>query len=200
MSDKLFEVAFSGKISDGANLDEVKARLGGMFKADESQLEQLFSGKRVVIKKNIDKQAAIKIYSALKRAGAECEVKPLAANGKVAVNPSSKPRTPSSVPSESPSRPAAKPVRAAVPASANPGDEPPPNTDPLGITANQIEDLKATVAPVGSEMQDEIKEVAAPPIDISDLDVAPVGADIGSGKKKPDPPPPDTSGISMSDN
>lgn len=196
MSDKLFEVAFSGKISDGANLDEVKARLGGMFKADGSQLEQLFSGKRVVIKKNIDKQAAIKIYSALKRAGAECEVKPLASNGKVAVNPSPKPKAPSSVPAKPPSRPAA----AAVAASENPGDAPPPNTDPLGITADQIEDLAATVAPVGSEMQDEIKEVVAPPIDISDLDVAPVGADIGSGKKEPDPPPPDTSGISMSDN
>ncbi|MCZ6883021.1 MAG: hypothetical protein O7F15_08485 [Gammaproteobacteria bacterium] len=200
MSDKLFEVAFSGKISDGANLDEVKARLGGMFKADGSQLAQLFSGKRVVIKKNIDKQAAIKIYSALKRAGAECEVKPLASNSKVAVNPSPKPEAASSVPSKPPSRPAATPVRAAVPASANLEDAPPPNTDPLGITADQIEDLAATVAPVGSEMQDEIKQVAAPPIDISDLDVAPVGATIGSGKKEPDPPPPDTSGISMSDN
>ena len=195
MSDELYEVAFSGKISDGADLGEVKARLGGMFKADESKLTQLFSGKRIVIKKNIDKQTAIKFHTALKRAGAECEVRSLSSSGKAASNSSSKPESPPPAASKAPP---ATPVRTAT--SADPGDAPPPNTDPLGITGDQIENLPATVAPVGSDMQDEIKQVAAPAIDISDLDVAPVGADIGSGKKEPDPPPPDTAGISMSEN
>ena len=195
MSDELYEVAFSGKISDGADLGEVKARLGGMFKADESKLTQLFSGKRIVIKKNIDKQTAIKFHTALKRAGAECEVRSLSSSGKAASNSSPKPESPPPAASKAPP---ATPVRKAT--SADPGDAPPPNTDPLGITGDQIENLPATVAPVGSDMQDEIKQVAAPAIDISDLDVAPVGADIGSGKKEPDPPPPDTAGISMSEN
>ena len=195
MSDELYEVAFSGKISDGADLGEVKARLGGMFKADESKLTQLFSGKRIVIKKNIDKQTAIKFHAALKRAGAECEVRSLSSSGKAASNSSPKPKSPPPAASKTPP---ATPVRTAT--SADPGDAPPPNTDPLGITGDQIENLPATVAPVGSDMQDEIKQVAAPAIDISDLDVAPVGADIGSGKKEPDPPPPDTAGISMSEN
>ena len=31
MSDQLFGVAFSGQISEGANLEEVKARVGKMF-------------------------------------------------------------------------------------------------------------------------------------------------------------------------
>jgi len=196
MSDELYEVAFSGKISDGADLSEVKARLGGMFKADESKLTQLFSGKRIVIKKNIDKQTAIKFHTALKRAGAECEVKSLSPGDNTAVNPNpaSKPSPP--VASKNPSTS----VAAKTATSADHDDAPPPNTDPLGITGNQIENLAATVAPVGSDMQDEIKEVPAPAIDISDLDVAPVGADIGSGKKEPDPPPPDTAGISMSEN
>jgi hypothetical protein len=48
-------------------------------------------------------------------------------------------------------------------------------------------------------LQAEIKEVAAPVIDISDLDMAPVGSIIGSTKKDPEPPPPDTSGISIAD-
>ncbi len=195
MSDELYEVAFSGKISDGADLGEVKARLGGMFKADESKLTQLFSGKRIVIKKNIDKQTAIKFHAALKRAGAECEVRSLSSSGKAASNSSPKPESPPPAASKGPP---ATPVRTAT--SADPGDAPPPNTDPLGITGDQIENLPATVAPVGSDMQDEIKQVTAPAIDISDLDVAPVGADIGSGKKEPDPPPPDTAGISMSEN
>jgi hypothetical protein len=195
MSDELYEVAFSGKISDGADLGEVKARLGGMFKADESKLTQLFSGKRIVIKKNIDKQTAIKFHAALKRAGAECEVRSLSSSGKAASSSSPKPESPPPAASKAPP---ATPVGTAT--SADPGDAPPPNTDPLGITGDQIENLPATVAPVGSDMQDEIKQVAAPAIDISDLDVAPVGVDIGSGKKEPDPPPPDTAGISMSEN
>ena len=73
MSDQLFEVAFSGQISAGADADDVKARLGKMFNADEAKLAQLFSGKRVVIKKNIDQATADKYKTALNRAGAECD-------------------------------------------------------------------------------------------------------------------------------
>ncbi len=47
MSDQLFEVAFSGQISEGAELGEVKAKVAKMFNADEAKLGQLFSGKRV---------------------------------------------------------------------------------------------------------------------------------------------------------
>ncbi len=193
MSDELFEVAFSGQINDAADLDDVKAKVGKMFNADETKLAQLFSGKRIVIKKNIDQETATKYKTALNRAGAECEVRPLSAPDEAA-------------PVKSPPPPAAKPapVAAPVPAvefeSADHGDvAPPPQTDPLGITGDQIEDLPATIAPVGSELQDEIKEVAPPAIDVSDLEVAPVGSDIGSGKKDPDPPPPDTAGLSMAD-
>jgi len=34
MSDELFEVAFSGQIEDGVDLDEVKAKVATLFKAD----------------------------------------------------------------------------------------------------------------------------------------------------------------------
>ena len=77
MADQLFEVAFSGKITDDANLDEVKEKVGKMFKADDAKIAQLFSGKRVVIKKNVDQATAAKYKTALNRAGAECEVKPM---------------------------------------------------------------------------------------------------------------------------
>ena len=77
MSDQLFEVAFSGQISEGADLQEVRARVGKMFNADETKLGQLFSGKRIVIKKNIDQATANKYQTALNRAGAECEIVPM---------------------------------------------------------------------------------------------------------------------------
>ena len=196
MSDELFEVAFSGQISDAADLDDVKAKVAKMFNADEAKLAQLFSGKRIIIKKNIDQQTAAKYQTAIQRAGAVCEVNSLSANQAAAPN-----RNPA--PTATPAPAAAEPARPAAVVPKAPVDygdvTPPPQIDPLGITGDQIAELSVSIAPVGSELQTEIKEVPAPAIDISDLEVAPVGSDIGSGKKNPDPPPPDTTGLSMAD-
>lgn len=197
MSDELFEVAFSGQINDGADLNEVKAKVGKMFNADAAKLAQLFSGKRIIIKKNIDQQTASKYRTALERAGAKCEViSPAASEG----SPVSDPR-PTPIPAPTVATVAPPPAAPATPkAPIDYGDvTPPPQTDPLGITGDQIADLPATIAPVGSELQNDIKEVAAPAIDTSGLEVAPAGSDIGSGKKDPNPPPPDTTGLSMAD-
>ena len=187
MSDQLFEIAFSGRISDGANPAEVRANIGKMFNADEGKLAQLFSGKRVVIKKNLDQATAAKYKSAFNRAGAECEVRPMGG-------------APAAAPKAPPAKAAAA-APAAVPAareSADYGDvAPPPQTDPLGITGDQIEDLQVSVAPVGSEMQDSYDEPQEPEFDLTGFDIAPVGATIGGGKKQPDPPPPDTSGLAL---
>jgi hypothetical protein len=198
MSDQLFEVAFSGKINAKASLAEVKARVAKMFNADNAKLAQLFSGKRIVIKKNIDIATAAKYKTALNSAGAECEVKPM--GGKPAAAPAATAK--SAQPAQT-AQPARKPKKAsaapAVQIETNYDGEvaPPPQIDPLGISGDQIEDLKASIAPVGSELQDDYQEPEAPVFDLSGLDVAPVGSELDIAKKKPDPPPPDTSGISM---
>ena len=75
--------------------------------------------------------------------------------------------------------------------------EPPPKVDPLGITGDEIEELSASLAPVGSELQNEYDAAEAPQIDTAGLDVAPVGADLNTSKKEPEPPPPDTTGITL---
>jgi len=191
MSDQLFEVAFSGQVSAGASLGEVKARVAKMFNADDAKLAQLFSGKRIVIKKNIDRATASKYQTALNRAGAECEVAAMAGGA-----PAQSAAT----------RAVDQPAAAAKPAAAvqvETGDygevPPPPQLDPLGISADEIEDLQATIAPVGSELKDDYREVEAPEFDLAGLDVAPVGSDLDTAPKKPDPPPPDTSGITLAD-
>jgi hypothetical protein len=76
---------------------------------------------------------------------------------------------------------------------------PPPQTDPLGITGDQIEDLAASIAPVGSELQDDYEAPQEPDIDITGFDIAPVGSELSTAKKEPDPPPPDTSGLTLAD-
>ena len=74
MDELLFEVAFSGQIHDDARLDEVKAKIARMFKADEVTIARLFSGKRIVIKKNLTAEAADKYSIAFMKAGAICEL------------------------------------------------------------------------------------------------------------------------------
>ena len=77
MNDLLFEVAFSGQIHDDVELDEVKANIARMFKADEVTIARLFSGKRIVIKKNLTAEAADKYSIAFTKAGAICELAPM---------------------------------------------------------------------------------------------------------------------------
>lgn len=190
MSDQLFEVAFSGQISDGADLDEVKVQVGKMFKADDAKLAQLFSGKRIVIKKNIDQATAARYESALNNAGAECEVNALDEVAAVAMTPVAAPAESNAV---------TTPSSAQYETTYDGEVEPPPQTDPLGISGDQIEDLAISIAPVGSELQDAHAEPEEPQIDITGLDIAPVGSDIGATKKDPVPPLPDTSGITMAD-
>lgn len=189
MSDSLFEVTFSGQVRAGEDAEDVRARVGKIFNADDTKLAQLFSGRNIVIKKNIDQQTAAKYQAALNKAGAECDIRPM------------KPADSAAEPVE-PTPPAAESFEpeASRNTETDYGDiAPPPQTDPLGITGDQIEELSVSIAPVGSDLQDEIVEAEAPAIDISGLDIAPVGSTIGPTRKEPDPPPPDTSGLSIKD-
>jgi hypothetical protein len=199
MSDQLFEVAFSGQISAGEDPQEVKAKVGKIFNADDAKLAQLFSGKRIVIKKNVDQATAAKYQTALNRAGAECEISPLGGDAEA-------PQSAPVIAAET----AAPAVAAALAASAAPVSQqietsydgeviPPPQTDPLGITGDQIEDLAVSIAPIGSELQDTYQQTEEPEIDISEFEIAPVGSELGSAKKEVNPPLPDTTGITMAD-
>ena len=186
MTAEMYEVAFSGEIADGADADKVKANVAQIFKADEAKLAHLFSGKRVVIKKDIDQQTALKYQAALTKAGAVCEVVNLSDNKPASAKPvESKPV-------------AVTTVNTHVVEHNYTGDVPAaPKTVPLDVAADQIDDLPASLAPVGSIMQDDKEDVPEVQVDLSGLDMAPPGSDLGIHKEKPVPPPPDTSGLSL---
>lgn len=65
-----FEIAFSGQLVAGARPEVVKANLAKLFQVDAQRIELLFSGRRVVIKNNLDAASAEKYRSVLERAGA----------------------------------------------------------------------------------------------------------------------------------
>ena len=76
MSEKRYNVEFSGQVIPGWDIDEVKSNLVKLLKASEQKVYKLFSGGRFVIKKNVDHQSAIKINNVLKDAGADCIIIP----------------------------------------------------------------------------------------------------------------------------
>jgi hypothetical protein len=75
MSEVTYAVVFSGGILEGFALISVKARMAKMLKVDATKMASLFSGKPVAIKRTEDKAEALRIGSALKKAGADIRVK-----------------------------------------------------------------------------------------------------------------------------
>ena len=193
MSDELYEIAFSGKIVEGADLEMVKKHLGRIFKADEKRLQQLFSGRRVLIKREADAATMARYRGAFDKVGAICEVRPLSAESPVS----------SSAPAESSKGPATQPETPAEPyQSRYPESDIMPQAlvrTPLSVSGDQIEDLQADIAPVGSSMQHNYQEPVPPQFDLSGLDILPVGSDLSVGRPETPPPLPDTSGLTLAD-
>jgi hypothetical protein len=80
-----YDIYFSGKIIDDADLTTVKQKIAKLFNADGEQLDYLFSGASVKIKNNVDQDTAIKYRVAFRDAGALVEIRsadPIAAAAK----------------------------------------------------------------------------------------------------------------------
>jgi hypothetical protein len=69
-----YQLVFNGTLSKGNNLGEVKRNLASLFKIDAAKVDQLFEQLPVVVKKNVDYDAAMKYQQALRKAGAICQV------------------------------------------------------------------------------------------------------------------------------
>lgn len=74
-----YQIVFSGKTFEHADLDMVKNNLGNVFSLSAERIEKLFSGQRLVLKKDIDQATAERYKATLQRAGALCEIEDLAA-------------------------------------------------------------------------------------------------------------------------
>jgi len=74
MAQGTFQVIFSGAIIEHADIDMVKANVGRVFSLDADKVEKLFSGRRLVLKKDIDQSTAQRYKLTMQRAGALCEI------------------------------------------------------------------------------------------------------------------------------
>lgn len=193
MSEARFNVVFAGEMVAGADPAKVRENLAAAFRMDVSKVEALFSGKRVVVKKDADQATAMKFRAVMKQAGALCDLERIGDEA-----PASASETPAAAPAQAvpaPAAPAARPVPSAEPpAPVKGGSLETVGTIRMGGTgfSGPFE-----VAPAGADMAD--KHEGPPPIvpDVSHFSVAPPGADMG--QKKDDKPPvtPDTSHLSI---
>ena len=117
MSEARFNVVFAGEMVAGADPARVRENLAAAFKMDVSKVEALFSGKRVVVKKDADQATAMKFRAVMKQAGALCDLERI---GEEAPAAAAEPSAPAPAPAQAapapaPAVPAARPVEAPAP-------------------------------------------------------------------------------------
>jgi len=179
-----YDIFFSGKTVEGADLAAVKQNLARIFNTGSEQLEYLFSGNSVKVKAGVDQETAIKYRVAFRNAGALVEIQsadPVAEPAKT--TPSSAPqnqsqemmtllppRTGSLIDCAPVIRPAPLPDISDL-SLANPGtlldETPPPQARPIDTSNLEL-------APANSGTLEDyqiIKEPAVLP-DISQLSIA----------------------------
>jgi hypothetical protein len=214
MPEPQYDIFFRGEILGGFELDVVKANVGQLFKASPDKIEQLFSGKIIPLKKDLDKATAAKFKQALEKAGAKIYIK-------LAAGQVTEPATSQT------NATAAPPVEKIPAATVSVNDNKQETPSPVSIKTSEKTESALVILPPGSDVLraderpviqpvkvdisgirmasvfDQIEVNKAPPPrapDVSHISAAPVGADILAGVKKESPPPaPDVSHISIAE-
>lgn len=164
-----FEIAFSGQIAPAAQLNQVKAALGRLFKADEAVIERLFSGQRIVIKQSVNAEEANKYQVAFERIGAVIEIRErvTAPNLDEAV-----PDVPASEASAETESGSAAAGTATAMLNVTPRDE-------YMAAFRDVQAPDFGIAPLGEDLQPAKAATPALELDLSALSIAPAGSDLG---------------------
>lgn len=199
---KLYEIVFSGQLVPGAQAERVQANLAKLFQADAQRIALLFSGRRLVLKNNLDQAGAEKYRSTLERAGAFVEVVAMPVEAAVEAESAAE----MEVEEVELAPPPDEPTWMRKSSSSNPDARPAPETvhkkkvEPRDVYMAAFVDVDApdfSIADLSSDVQDPKASPAAPRLDLSGLSLAPAGSDIESLKRPAAGPVPDTSHLSL---
>ena len=146
-----YEIVFSGDLVPDVSLEQVKANLARLFQASDEQVERLLSGRRLVLKDNLDAASAEKYRMALARAGARVQVEAMDASVET--------------------------INLSAPAPARRAQVVP--RDLYMAAFSEVDAPDYSIADVGVQLQPPRPEVAAPLLDLSQISMAPVGSDLG---------------------
>ena len=87
MSEQRFQVVFSGQVAEGWSLEQTREQLESLAVLSQSEAQRAFSGTPVVLKSSLNETQAQRYESALKAAGAVCQLVPRKAEGPRPDNP-----------------------------------------------------------------------------------------------------------------
>lgn len=76
MTDDRYSVVFAGELEPGATREGARQSLGTAFGLDDAQLDKLFSGHRMVVKRSIGLKEGLRYQSAFRKAGCRVSVEP----------------------------------------------------------------------------------------------------------------------------
>jgi hypothetical protein len=86
-----YNVILSGEIATGRDIGAVRKNLGEILKVSQADLEPLFSGRPLIIKKNVDQSTARKYVLAFENVGVLCSMAPSLDTERLPVAPLSRP-------------------------------------------------------------------------------------------------------------
>lgn len=199
---KQYEIVFSGQLVPGAQLDRVQANLAKLFQADAQRIALLFSGRRLVLKNNLDPAAAEKYRSTLERAGARVDVVEMAVQVKAEPDPQSEVEVEEVELAPPPDEPTwtRRTRQSSSPAGSPPGAQKTSKLEPRDVYMAAFVDVQApdfTISELGKDVQDPKTPPVAPRLDLSGLSLAPAGSDIGEAKSQKHVRVPDTSHLKL---
>ncbi|WP_460042361.1 hypothetical protein [Pseudomonas sp. S2_H01] len=179
---KMYEIVFSGQLVPGAQLDRVQANLAKLFQADAQRIALLFSGRRLVLKNNLDQAAAEKYRSTLERAGAKADVVEMP--GQMDVPAPAEMEVEEVELAPPPDEPTwTRKTSSLVP---GPGSVAKPEhrsrLEPRDVYMAAFVDVQApdfTLSALGKDVQDPKAPPVPPRLDLSGLSLAPAGSDMG---------------------
>ena len=69
MDDETFNIYYAGEVLDGHDAASVREGLAVLFNANDATLDKLFSGATHLIRRNLDREQALRYKAAMERAG-----------------------------------------------------------------------------------------------------------------------------------
>ncbi len=200
MSETGYRLVFRGEVLEGQDRSAVAQRLAALLKLDAPKVKALFSGKPVILKRDVPKDVAARYQAAFRDAGARLRVTAVAAEESVHDAAPAKPTLAQRLAAQ---EAAAEPAEPSSPAAAagNPGAAP---GRPIQATLPEHvaggEDW--SLAPAEGDLLAASERQQAPEVavDVSHLSAAPAGSgSLQDVLPKPPPPPPapDTSHLEL---
>lgn len=194
MADAPYAVVFQGQCADGVDEATVRANLAKLFNADAARIEKMFGGRKVVIKKGLDAEAARKYKAVLSKAGAVVSIMDTSASAIAAPAAESQATAEAAAPAPEPAAlTAVDPVKAdestvAEPAAARPDAGQPPQTvpDAYADAENPPTAIDSSLAEPGETLV-EYQPPEAPDIAIDHLSMAEAGATLVEVEAVPEP-------------